>query len=305
MKLVADIDSIMSNLNSLSKNVEEYQSAINNFKGASIDCSLEEVKSDLESYKNSILEDLNKLKTSSEDYEVLVDDCCTEYQANEEKVQSIDIDKLVDVISNNTDVTIDYKGDAASKLTGLPSTEIQSPLLLPFSLNGQSYMALKFNGQDITDIFGSQLDSGGSAGYGYDSSGCDDYARGYCIYLQTGKIPSKASVSVSDYNHGLSSKQISAGSRKEQVQLAYDLLQEGKPSVIHLNSPSTGSGRGHWVTVVGCRKGTTRDSVKIDDLIILDPVTGTVRSTTEDKEYLRTDTGRCSCDPGFHINFYA
>jgi len=129
MKLVADVDSIMSNLNALSAEVEEYQSAVNNFKGASIDCSLEEVKSDIESFKNSISEDLNKLKTSSEDYKELVDDCCTEYKANEEKVQSIDIEKMAEIITNNIDVTVDYQGNAASSLTGLPSTQLIEPVI--------------------------------------------------------------------------------------------------------------------------------------------------------------------------------
>ena len=94
MKLVADIDNIMSNLNVLSADIEEYQSAMANFNGASVNCSLDEVKSLIESYKNSISEDLNKLNTSSEDYKTLVDECCTEYQANEANVQ---------VGSNNND----------------------------------------------------------------------------------------------------------------------------------------------------------------------------------------------------------
>ena len=125
MKLVADINSIMTNLTSLASSIEEYSSAVNEFNGASINCSLEEVSGLIEDYKSSISEDLNKLNTSSEEYKALVDDCCTEYQANEANVQEIDVSKIDDVIMNNKEVTIDYQGDASSALTGLPSIEIK------------------------------------------------------------------------------------------------------------------------------------------------------------------------------------
>ena len=117
MKLVADINSIMSNLATLASSIEEYSSAVNEFNGASINCSLEEVSGLIEDYKSSISEDLNKLNTSSEEYKALVDDCCTEYQANEANVQEIDVSKIDDVIMNNKEVTIDYQGDASSALT--------------------------------------------------------------------------------------------------------------------------------------------------------------------------------------------
>ena len=152
MKLVADIDNIMSNLNVLSADIEEYQSAMANFNGASVNCSLDEVKSLIESYKNSISEDLNKLNTSSEDYKTLVDECCTEYQANEANVQVIDIEKMSEIISNNTEVTVDYKGDAATALSGLPSTELIEPTLYK-----AQKIVEKYQGRDIESLSNSEF----------------------------------------------------------------------------------------------------------------------------------------------------
>ena len=88
MKLVVDIDQIMANLTNLASSIEEYNSALSSFKSASIDCSLDEVRGVIEDFKSSISQDLEKLNTSSEEYKVLVDECCTEYQANEENVQN-------------------------------------------------------------------------------------------------------------------------------------------------------------------------------------------------------------------------
>lgn len=125
MKLVVDIDSIMSNLKILASSVEEYYSAVKSFNSTNIDCSLEEVSGLLEDYKSNISNDLSKLNTSSEEYKELVDDCCIEYQTNEENNQEIDISKIDDVITNNREVTVDYQGDAATALSGLPSVEIK------------------------------------------------------------------------------------------------------------------------------------------------------------------------------------
>ena len=306
MRLLVDIDTVTTNLNLLTTSIEDFNSAVSAFGGASINCTLEEVSGILDDYKKSISTDLDKLNTSSNEYSQLVEECCNGYRSNEENVQSLSIEELEKIISDNPDVTVNYQGNASTKLTGLPNTDL-GPMINGSLVQNGDYMLLNFNEDEISSVFGSQLDNNGSSGYGYDSVGCDDYARGYCIYIQTGGkvVPSKASVGSGDSKSGLNSKQISASNRKEQAELAYDLLQEGKPSVIHINSPSTGSGKGHWVTVVGVKKGVTRENVKVDDLVIVDPVTGTIRSTTEDKEYLRTDTGRCSYEPGYHINYYA
>jgi len=124
MKLVADVDTITSNLSPLTSSIEDYTSAVSAYDGASINCSLEEVSGILDSYKQSIGEDLNKINTSSHEYNDLVEDCCNEYKANEEKNQSISIDAINDIISKCADITVDYKGNAANKLTGLPTTEL-------------------------------------------------------------------------------------------------------------------------------------------------------------------------------------
>ena len=125
MKLVADVDTITSNLNPLSAEIDNFSSAVSSFDGASINCPVEEVSGVLDSYKSSISDDLNKLNTSSGEYKTLVTECCSEYKANEANTQSIDISCIDEIIKNSEEVVKDYKGNAASKLTGLPSTEIR------------------------------------------------------------------------------------------------------------------------------------------------------------------------------------
>ena len=126
MKLVADVDSISSNLNALSTEIESFSSAVSSYDGASINCSLEEVSGVLDSFKNAIGDELNKLNTSSHEYNTLVEECCNEYKANEEKTQSISIDSIDEIVKNNSDITFDYQGEAATKLTKIPSTEFAS-----------------------------------------------------------------------------------------------------------------------------------------------------------------------------------
>lgn len=130
MKLVADVDKINSNLTSLSTEVDDFNKAVSTYNGASINCPVEEISGVLDSYKSSIGDDLEKLNTSSQEYKTLVEECCTDYKANEEKTQTINVDKIAEIISNNKDVTVDYKGNAASKLTGLPSTELTGTSLI-------------------------------------------------------------------------------------------------------------------------------------------------------------------------------
>lgn len=151
--------------------------------------------------------------------------------------------------------------------------------------------------QGAADVFGSQCDNNGM----YPAGGelCDDYARAYCLYLQTGKAPDQASVATDGC--GLKSNQTNPDSRKEQAEFVYDrLTNEGKPSVIHIHSPS---GKGHWVTVVGYKKGTTKESVKVDDFIIMDPANGKVRNLSEVPEYTKESMDYVY-DPGYHINYY-
>lgn len=123
MKLVADVDTITANLSPLTTTIEDYSSAVSAYDGASINCSLEEVSGILDSYKKSISEDLNKINTSSNEYNELVKDCCNEYKANEGKTQSVSIDFIDNIVKGSPELFTDYKGDAATKLTGLPTTD--------------------------------------------------------------------------------------------------------------------------------------------------------------------------------------
>lgn len=154
----------------------------------------------------------------------------------------------------------------------------------------------------ILALFGSQL-SGGTSGYGKASDACDDYARGYCLYVQTGKVAPQASVGRS--GGGLTARQVSADNRKDQAQKAYDrVINEEKPCVIHINSGTYGSGQGHWVTVVGVKDGVKRDKVTVGDLIVMDPADGKLKPLDSDPEYCREDLKRCTYEPGYHIQYY-
>ena len=117
MKLVADVEKIKSNLTSLATEVESFSSAVSTYNGASINCPVEEISGVLNDFKTSIGEDLSKLDTSSNEYKTLVDECCSEYKANEEKTQTINVDAINSIISNCPDITSDYKSENASKLT--------------------------------------------------------------------------------------------------------------------------------------------------------------------------------------------
>ena len=236
-----------------------------------------------------------------------------EAQSNNTNGQNQDvIDKYRSEIEDHEKNMKRIKGEIVELLKTASSSKIKGAS--SFMLNGNlkfgdgttvggNYVLLNIDLNKVAKTFGSQRD--GKGAYYKDVYGCDDYARGYCIFAQTGVIPDQQSVSTSDSRSGLKWKQDNPRSRKAQAQRAYELLvNEGKPCVIHINSPSDGSGLGHWVTVVGVRKGVTRENVKVDDFIIIDPATGTVRKMTEDKEYCRTDTGRCRSDPGYHVNYY-
>ncbi len=130
MKLVADVDKIESNLNPLSTEIYSFSSAVSTFNSASINCPVAELSSVLDSYKNTISEKLNRLNTSSGEYKTLISECCSEYKANEAKTQTMNIDKINEIIANKKEVTTDYKGNAASRLNKLPSTELRGSTLV-------------------------------------------------------------------------------------------------------------------------------------------------------------------------------
>lgn len=127
-KLVADVDTITSNLDPLSTEIDAFSSAVSSFSSESINCPVAEVSDVLDSYKNSIAEDLNKINTSSNEFKTLVSECCSEYLANEENTQSIDITNIDEVIKACQEIVKDYNGNAASVLTGLPSTKIRGSM---------------------------------------------------------------------------------------------------------------------------------------------------------------------------------
>ena len=147
MKLVADVDTITSNLNPLSAEIDSFSSAVSSFNGSSINCPVEEVSGVLDSYKSSISDDLNKLNTSSGEYKTLVSECCSEYKANEANTQTIDVSVIKEIIKNSEEVVKDYKGNAASRLTGLPSTEIRGTA----SIEAQKILD-KYEGRSIPDL---------------------------------------------------------------------------------------------------------------------------------------------------------
>ncbi len=128
MKLVADVDKIAANLGPLSTEIDSFSSAVSTFNSASINCPVAELSSVLDSYKNAISEDLNRLNTSAGEYKTLVSDCCSEYKANEANTQSIDISNIDDIIKACQEIVKDYKGNAESRLKGLPSTQIRGSM---------------------------------------------------------------------------------------------------------------------------------------------------------------------------------
>lgn len=124
MKLLADLESIKSKNETLSQEVEQFETAVNTYEEKNINCQLEEIRDSLNSFKTNIGNDLDKLNTSSKEFKDLVNDCCNEYQKNEENTQTINIDSIKEIITNNADVTTNYEGSAKDKLTGLPSVNL-------------------------------------------------------------------------------------------------------------------------------------------------------------------------------------
>jgi uncharacterized protein YukE len=178
------------------------------------------------------------------------------------------------------------------------------------------YMGIDGDYEKVIDIFGGQLDNhnNGASSYTYDGGGCDNYARAYAIYLQTGKIPSNSSCGVAaDGMTPVCGYGASGGSRKGQAEYAYEYVKKtGRPCVIHVNSGEYGSGQGHWMCVVGYKKGVTKENVTIDDLVVIDSaspvgINGTsasVRYVGDDKYYGDEGLDRCSVDSGYHVYTY-
>ena len=171
------------------------------------------------------------------------------------------------------------------------------------------YMGIDGDYEKVIDIFGGQHDNYGL--YGYHNGECDNYARGYAIYLQTGQIvPFGEMTKTAD---GMAVEHYFANSRKEQAEFAFKMIkEEGKPCIIHVNSGHDGSGKGHWLCVVGYKKGVTEENVTIGDLIVIDsdgqkdqPITAKVRPVSEDSYYCMDGFDRCSYKPGYQIYYYS
>lgn len=167
------------------------------------------------------------------------------------------------------------------------------------------YFRLDADYDKIIDIFGGQLDSHGQ--YPNDSEGCDNYARGYAIYLQTGNVPSYESVGASA--DGMEAVCETADSRSGQAQIAFDIVSSGKPCVIHVNSAESRSGQGHWLCVVGFKDGVTRENITVGDLLVIDSaapgdISAKVRPVSDESGYCIEGFERCSSEPGYHVYYY-
>jgi hypothetical protein len=185
----------------------------------------------------------------------------------------------------------------------------------PNVVNMGDFDAIEGNYEYLADSIGGQLDDHNSGDpitkdYTMDYAACDDYVRAYAIYLQTGEIPVRDSVGAAP--DGMSVDSYDLESRKEQAQKAFDIVHdEGRPCIIHVCSSQYGSGEGHWLCVVGYKEGTTRENVKIDDLMVLDPAGGfdgdvsiKLRPVSEEAGYCAEDLDRCTYEPGYQIISY-
>lgn len=167
------------------------------------------------------------------------------------------------------------------------------------------YMELDCNPQGIADKFGGQADDSGV--YPLAEGDCDNYARGYCLYAQTGKVADFADVGFGGL--GLERYTKEAENRKEQAQIAYDrLTKDGKPCIIHVNSST---GNGHWMCVVGYKDGITRDNVKIGDLLVIDSAgnwgaenSAKIMPCSDNKYYCEDGVDNCFYDPGYQVIYY-
>lgn len=147
MKLVVDINSVNSNVNTLSTEVEQFGSEASSFSSQTISCSLPEISGVIESYKSSIADDINKLNTSSNEFDTLVTECMSEYEANEANTKSISIEAIEQILSNYQDIAGGYEGSAAQRLTGLPSTELKGGT----NVEAQKVVD-KYSGRSLSDL---------------------------------------------------------------------------------------------------------------------------------------------------------
>ena len=122
MRLVADLDKISSNLNNLTTEIDSYNTNVSSFKSATINCTVEEVSQIIQSFKEAINNDLDKISNSSNEFTNLVTECHTEYLNNEQNINNIDVGTINTFIQNNPEVTYQYKEN--TRITTLPSNKI-------------------------------------------------------------------------------------------------------------------------------------------------------------------------------------
>ena len=315
---------VTKDLNEVVENLNTYDSQTGNlggsWKGPSYDSLSSQMAEVSGEYSSAIENGRTNFASACDEYTVYLErktsllEAQKAVQANQAQLQKAEVqadkDAIQAAINESSAKVEEYKQlmeeseknikaylEAASSTVLQASPSIKGGVAIGGFVSSGDNVLLSGDLQGVVNIFGGQNDNSGE----YPAGGelCDDYARGYCLYLQTGKVAPRNSVSTDGC--GLKTHQINAKNRKEQAQIVYDrLVNDGKPSVIHIQSPT---GKGHWVTVVGYRNGATHDSVKVDDFVIMDPANGKVRNLSEVSAY-RSESGNYRYDPGFHINYY-
>lgn len=125
MKLVADIDTIISNATPLNSSVEEFAATVNSLAGASASFEDSEVNSIINGYVKEIATDLGKIDTSCTEYVTLIDECCQAYQTNEANTMEVDISNVLTISLNDSEIS-GYEGSAKEKLTAIDTSTITS-----------------------------------------------------------------------------------------------------------------------------------------------------------------------------------
>lgn len=216
-------------------------------------------------------------------------------------------DKLIDIIES---FGLDQWDNINTSATSTVVTAIAATSSIPTGLTKSNQgIVLNTNLSGIASEIGSQLDNNGYAAYGggnYTGKECDNFARGYALYAQTGEYAPYGNIS--EGGNGLEKMTYYAQDRRDQARFAYERLLSGKPAVLHINSGYDGGGTalGHWVTAVGFKEGTTIDNVKVDDLIVIDPADAQIKPLSDNPYYCREGLEDCNY-PGerdFNIIYY-
>lgn len=203
--------------------------------------------------------------------------------------------------TNNTIIKTDFNNSTDTVDLSLAElTETPEQLI-----NVDGNMLLDCDPQGIVEKFGGQADDNGV--YPRAEGDCDNYARGYCLYAQTGEVADFNDVGAGGC--GLERYTNEAGNRKEQAQFVFDrLTNDGKPAVIHVPSVT---GNGHWMCAVGVKDGVSREDVTIGDLIVIDSAgnwgeenSAKVMPVSDNSYYCEEGTENMFYDPGYQVIYY-